>query len=108
MAYDPKYPYFDEVRQDMADIVEIYVKKGLAISLSEAYNKAIHMNDTVREQMGKQVAISSANQQHQQAQRALKAASSVTGAPAAGGVHGNVGDGSIRGALEAAFNGARI
>jgi hypothetical protein len=108
MAYDPKYPYFDEVRQDMADIMELSYKRGVAMSLDEAYTRATRMNPSTFEQMGKQVAISSANQQHQQAQRALKAASSVTGAPAAGGAHGNIGDGSIRGALEAAFNGARI
>jgi hypothetical protein len=101
---DPKYPLFEEVRQDMADIMEIYVKKGLAISLPEAYNKAVRMSDHYE----RQVAMSNANQQHQQAQRARLAASSVTGAPASGGLQQNVGDGSLRGTIEAAFSGARV
>lgn len=108
MALDPKYPYFEEVRQDMADLMEIYVKKGVAITLDEAYNKAIHMNDTVSGQLERQATMSNANQQHQQALRAKVAASSVTGAPASGGDQRLVGDGSLRGAIEAAFGGQRL
>lgn len=96
MALDPKYPYFDDVREDMADIIELAAKKGLAITLPEAYNRAIAFNPQVSQ-------MQQAQQQNLQAQRAKVASRSVTGAPAAGGSNEFAGDGSLRGSLEAAF-----
>jgi hypothetical protein len=108
MAYDPKYPYFDEVRQDMADIMEISYRRGVAVTLDEAYNKAVRMSNDLNAQIERQATMSNANQQHQQALRAKAAASSVTGAPASGGDQRLVGDGSLRGAIEAAYGGQRL
>jgi hypothetical protein len=108
MAYDPKYPYFEDVRQDMADLMEISFNRGVALSLDEAYTRATRMNPDVSGQVERQATMSNANQQHQQALRAKAAASSVTGAPASGGDQRLVGDGSLRGAIEAAFGGQRL
>ena len=108
MAYDPKYPYFDEVRQDMADIMELSYRRGVAMTLDEAYTKATQLNSEVASQIGRQATMSNASQQHQQALRAKAAASSVTGAPASGGDQTYVGDGSLRGAIEAAFSANRV
>ena len=94
MAVDPQYPYFDEVRDLMADIVEVNARRGIAISLSDAYTKAVRMNDdtyqasTARD--SSQAATQAALQAHQQAQRAKGAAVSVSGTPGAPGT--NVGN----------------
>jgi len=94
MAVDPQYPYFDEVRDLMADIVEVNARRGIAISLPDAYTKAVRMNDdtyqasTARD--SSQAATQAALQAHQQAQRAKGAAVSVGGAPGAPGT--NVGN----------------
>jgi len=96
MALDPKYPHFESVREDMADIINLGAKRGIYISLSEAYNKAIVFNPQVNQ-------MQQAQQQNLQAQRAKAASRSVTGAPAAGGSNEFAGDGSLRGSLEAAF-----
>ena len=102
MAVDPQYPYFDEVRELMADIVEVNARRGIAISLPDAYTKAVRMNDdtyqasTARD--SSQAATQAALQAHQQAQRAKGAAVSVGGAPGAPGT--NVGNPSdLRGTI---------
>lgn len=97
MQLDPQFPHFDEVRMDMADIIELSAKRGIAITPQEAYSKAVLLNP----QLSGKIAATNA---HQTAQRALNASSSVTGAPAGGGSNTVQHDGSIRGALESAFS----
>lgn len=101
MSLDPRFPYFDDVRQDMADIIELGIKRGIAITPEQAYHRAVSFNPETSNQVKAQTA-------HQQAQRAKVASSSVTGSPVAGGQMSLQGDGSLRGALEAAFGGQRL
>ena len=106
MAMDPKFPYFEDVRQDMADIIEMGSRRGVAISMEDAYTRAVRMNDdtfqatTAREST--QQATQAALQAHQIAQKAKGAAVSVSGSPMATGTNaGNPGD--LRGTIAAAF-----
>jgi hypothetical protein len=108
MALDPKYPYFEDVRGDMADLIDVKARQGIDLSLEDAYSMATRMNPDVYSQMTRQSSMQTANQQHAQAQRAKNAASSVSGAPAAGGANGFVGNGDLRSSIEAAFGGARL
>jgi len=100
MSLDPDYPHFDEVRLDMADIIELGAKRGLAITPKEAYDKAVALNPKLSNQI-------QATDAHIKAQQALNASSSVSGSPARGGATTVQHDGSIRGALEAAFANVR-
>ena len=108
MALDPKYPFFDEVRMDMADLIDLSAKRGVVLSLDEAYSRATRMNPDTFSQIERQSTVSSATQAHQAAMRAKAAGSSISGAPAGGGGQFNGGDGSLRGAIEAAFGGMRL
>jgi acetyl/propionyl-CoA carboxylase alpha subunit len=108
MSLDPKYPYFEDVRNDMADLIELRAKRGVALSLEDAYDMAVRSNPDTYGQLSQQQSAAQANQQHLQAQRAKIAASSVTGAPAGGGSQSYNGDGSLRSQIEAAFNNSRI
>ena len=108
MSLDPKYPYFDDVREEMADLIEVASRRGVALSLEDAYNRAVVINPGASGQQSRQATMTQANAQHQQAQRAKIAASSVNGAPASGGSNAYAGDGSLRGSIEAAFNNARV
>lgn len=108
MSLNPAYPYFDDVREEMADLIEVASRRGIALSLEDAYTKAVAINPDVSGQQSRQASMAQANQQHQQAQKARNAASSVSGAPASGGANAFAGDGSLRGSIEAAFNNARI
>jgi len=107
MAEDSeRFPYFNEVRDDMADLIELSAKKNIALSLEEAYSRAVRMNDTayqasnVRE--SSQSATNAALQAHQAAQRAKGAAVSVSGVPSATGPNvGNPAD--LRGVIATAY-----
>jgi hypothetical protein len=85
MAANPKYPHFDTLREDMADVIDIASKRGVKLSLEQAYSRAAAMNPEVSQlvanqqnQAAKQTAAQVANAR---AQRALAASSSVNGAP---------------------------
>ena len=108
MSLDPKYPFFDDVRMDMADLIDLSAKRGVVLSLDEAYSRAVRMNPDTYSQIERQTTVSSATQAHQAAMRAKAAGSSISGAPAGGGGQFNGGDGSLRGAIEAAFGGQRL
>jgi len=108
MALDPKYPFFEDVRMDMADLVDLSAKRGVVLSLDEAYSRAVRMNPDTYGQLERQSTVSAATQAHQAALKAKAAASSVSGAPAGGGGQFNGGDGSLRGSIEAAFGGQRL
>ena len=112
MAADPAYPYFQDVREDMADIIELSTRKGIYISLPEAYNKAVRMNDgaykasTVRDSVqGDQQAALDA---HRAAQAAKGASVSVSGSPAMGGKQQLASSTDLRGTIAAALDGGRL
>ena len=101
MALDPKYPHFEEVRQDMADLIELSSRRGVALSLDQAYSRAVSGNPELS-------AMNLAAQQNQRAQRAAQAAASVSGSPVGGGTQQHASVGDLRADLEAAFGGSRI
>lgn len=78
-----KYPYYDRVRDDMADIIELSAKRKVYISLETAYNKAIQLDPTISEELAasRKAANVAANAA---AQRAKLASASVSGAPSSG------------------------
>lgn len=80
-----KYPHFVSVRDDMADMIEIGAKRGVAVSLEEAYNKATLMNGypaAVETLTETETATQKALKEHNAAQAAKEASVSVSGNPA--------------------------
>ena len=112
MAVDAdNYPYFDEVREDMADMIELSARRGVALSLEDAYARTVRMNDglfnasTVRD--SSQAATQAALDAHRAAQAAKGASVSVGGSPTGTGRNaGNPAD--LRGIIENAFGGGRV
>jgi hypothetical protein len=88
MASDPKFPFFEDVREDMGDIIDLQAKKGVYLSLEQAYTRAVAMNPEVSAQVAAQrdaeAKRAAALEAHNKAQKALKASVSVGGSP--GGV----------------------
>jgi len=96
MAADTtNYPYFEDVREDMADLIEINFRRGVPLSLQSAYNKVVGYRGFA--QPSPQVA--------QQAQKAIAASVSVGGAPATVVNGGNPAD--LRGTILKAYDGGR-
>ena len=99
MSLDPKYPYFEDVRSTMADVMEINSRRGIYITPEQAYNMAVSMNPEIS-------AMAQATQLNSRAQRAAAAAASVSGSPAGGGRQEHVSGGNLRADIEAAYGGA--
>jgi tetratricopeptide (TPR) repeat protein len=85
MSDNPKFPEFEQVRGDMADIIEIQAKRGVYLTLEQAYTRAVAMNPDVSARVNQRQQASSsqaaAQEANSRAQRALKASSSVSGSP---------------------------
>jgi hypothetical protein len=105
MASDPKYPHFETLRDDMADLIDIASKRGVYLTLEDAYARATGMNPEVSRQVATQQSLASkqsaAQAANTKAQRALQASVSVGGAPA--GAPTAVQGSGRRAAIEAAF-----
>lgn len=91
----------DDVREDMADLLEAAQRKGQSLTLQQAYEKACYLNDSVRSVMQQRQAAKGAQVQTQAAQRARSAAVSVSGGAPLGALKQEPTD--VRAAIEAAI-----
>ena len=91
----------NDVREDMADLMETAARRGQNLSLADAYKKACLMNDRVMSVLRARKQSQGAQQQTQAAQRARSAAVSVSGAAPKGALQQPSTD--VRSAIEAAI-----
>jgi hypothetical protein len=96
-----KAEFGEDVREDMADIIEVAQRRGQNLTLPDAYKKACLMNDSVRSVIGQRVQAKGAQTNTQAAQRARSAAVQVSGAPSMGGP--KIEPTNVRNAIEAAI-----
>lgn len=75
--------FFDDVREDMANIIEGHAKRGVVMTPRDAYNLAVWANPSTAEVMQQRQAAKVAANPQGSTQRARAAASSVRGTPAA-------------------------
>lgn len=76
--------FFDDVREDVADMLELAGRRGVALSLEEAYARATKMHPEVSKVLQQREAAKQANATQASTQRARAAASSVRSQPATG------------------------
>ena len=82
MEADTKaYPFFESVRDAMADLVEISARRGVTLDLKTAYNRAVAADPQLSLQAESAKQIEQQKQAALRAQRAKTASSSVSGAP---------------------------
>ena len=91
----------NDVREDMADIMETAARRGQNISLADAYKKACLMNDRVMSVLRARNQSRGAQQQTSAAQKARSAAVSVSGSAPVGALQQPATD--VRSAIEAAI-----
>jgi hypothetical protein len=91
----------NDVREDMADILETAQRRGQSMSLKDAYKKACMMNDTVRSVITQRMKAKGAQQKTQAAQKARSAAVQVSGSAPMGALRQESTD--VRSAIEAAI-----
>lgn len=91
----------NDVREEMADLMETASRRGQNLSLADAYKKACLMNDRVLSVIRARQQAKGAQQQTQAAQKARSAAVSVSGAAPKGALQQPATD--VRSAIEAAI-----
>jgi hypothetical protein len=96
-ANDPAHEFYADVREDMADILDMAGRRGVEMDLKTAYERACAMRPDIKNILDARVSQSDVNSRR-------RAASSVSGAPAGSSVPQAAG--SMRGALEAAWEAA--
>jgi hypothetical protein len=76
-------PFFDDLRDDIADIMEISANRGRKITVKQAYDKAVELNPEIRKLVAQQKLRANGGTR-QTMTRARRAASTVAGSPMAG------------------------
>ena len=94
--------FFGDVKDAMADILEVAAKRGVAMTPREAYNRAVWADPHVAEVLQQRQAAKQAGNRVGSTQRAQAAAASIKGSPAVGGVTAQ--PGNLRGDVEAAID----
>lgn len=100
-AFLERAEFGNDVREDMADLIEAAQRRGQTLSLPEAYKKACLMNDTVRSVISQRIKSQGAQQTTQAAQKAKSTAVQVSGAAPRGALKQESTD--VRSAIEAAI-----
>jgi hypothetical protein len=92
--------FFDDVREDMGDLMELMAKRGVDMTLEQAYERACAMNPEIAKVVAARGAARNAGNGNSSIQRARAAASSVRGTPNQVSTPAPT---DLRGAIEAAI-----
>lgn len=105
-AADPQHVFFENVRPQMAQLMQT----GTASTLKEAYDAACWMNPEIRSLLIKQQSTGQAQvaKQAAAATQARQAAKSITGSPTPGAVSGKAALPDIEDEIRAAFRAAKV
>ena len=98
-----KGEFFNDVRLDMADILDLATARGEQMSLVEAYKRACWQNEGIRNILLSRAQQGTAQQRGDAAQRAKQAAVGIHGGPAPGAVS-NSSNMSLRDTIAAAMD----
>jgi hypothetical protein len=94
--------FFEDVRMEMADLIEIAARRGIVLPVKEAYDKACAMHPEISKIVTQRQSATNPRAMTQAALRARRAASSVKGESSPHGQTGSTGE-TLRGAIEAAM-----
>ncbi len=73
--------FFDDVRQEMADLLEVSARRGVEMTLENAYSRAVKLHPEVSKVMAQRETAAAATATQATTQRARAAASSVRSRP---------------------------
>jgi hypothetical protein len=92
---DPANEFYNDVKMDMADILDMAANRGKSMSLQEAYERACKLHPEIQSIVDTRLQVASANGKR-------RASSSVAGSP--GGPGDSAGPGDMRGQIENAWD----
>ena len=82
-AADPTNEFYEDVKADMADLMDLADKRNDTLSLEDAYEKACGMNTKIQRVLNQREAAKKAKSNKKKVRAKKKAASSVKGKPGA-------------------------
>lgn len=104
-AADPKNEFFGDVRDTMADVLEAAAKRGVVLSLGDAYARACQIEPEVKKTIDARAARGGVSQAARALAAARHAASSVPSQPAAPALRtANASPGSVRDSILGAID----
>lgn len=74
-------PFFDDLRDSIADVLEISAARGRELTMDQAYEYALTMNPEIKKIVDQRARAAAINKDPARVARARKAASSINGAP---------------------------
>lgn len=89
---DPKMPFLNDLRDDVADFMEIAAARGVEMTIAQAYDKAVNFNPEIKKIVDQRARAAALNKDPKRIARARRAASSINGAPRGG----SGGDGKVK------------
>lgn len=101
-AFAEKHEFYRDVAGTMADLVEVWTRRGQPLDLEKIYEQACKMDEGVSKILAQRAAAAKAGQHSQAVLRAKSAAVSVKGDPTPGGATVPKND-SVRASIEAAI-----
>jgi hypothetical protein len=102
-ANDPKNEFFNDVREDMADLMDLAAQRGQQMSLADAYERAVYANPKTRELAASRM-NPTARSSGRPNVRKRRAASSVRGGSPSNTASGDKAPNTWRSAIEQAFD----
>jgi len=101
-AFAGDHEYFEDVREDMADIMEVSAKRKIVLTREQAYDRACAMHPEISGILAQRKAAEQAATSQGATQRAKQAASSVRSHPTVS-AGGRAESGDLRSTIEAAM-----
>jgi hypothetical protein len=95
--------FFEDLREDMADIIEVAQRRGIDLSLDQAYERAVSLHPEISRIAAQRQAASQAQNPAGSTARAKLASSSIRSTPAVPPRVANQ-EANLRGAIEAAWS----
>lgn len=102
-AQNAKYAHFDEVREEMADLMEVAARRGITMTLEQAYDRALTLDPRFAAERNQQAERTRVNAAAEAAQRAKRAAVSLPSGAAPTGSPGATAGNSLRADIEASM-----
>jgi hypothetical protein len=102
-ANDPKHEFLEDVRHDMADLLQFAAARGRKLSLEDAYKQAVSMNPELSKIVQQRAAAAQVASQAEALAAKRAAASTVVGSGPQQTGKTQEGSGSVRESIEAAI-----
>lgn len=103
-SFEASHEFYEDLREDMADLVDLRTKRNLPVDLEAIYNLAARQHPDISKVFEQREAAARAAKANASTQRSRAAASSIRSSPATAPASSGQNAKDLRGVLEASFD----